>query len=118
MVILRNYEEWFEKSLSRSLIEIVRFQGAESSIKQSIKRSEERADENDISFPVIMAEGYHLFPYRTQKLRPHAPKVLGWQRPGRIGHRRILLGLWFRPKAFLLLKNTCARWRKKSRIVS
>ena len=51
-----------------------------------------KANDNDISFPVIMAEGYHLFPYRTQKLRPHAPKVLGWQRPGRIGHRRILLG--------------------------
>ncbi len=27
-----------------------------------------RANDNDISFPVIMAEGYHLFPYRTQKL--------------------------------------------------
>ena len=36
-----------------------------------------------------MAKGFHLFPYRTQKLRPSAPKVLGWTRPGRIGRRRI-----------------------------
>ena len=40
-----------------------------------------------------MAEGIHLFPYRTQKLSPHASKVLGWQRPGRIDHRRILIFL-------------------------
>ena len=40
-------------------------------------------------FPVAMAKGFHLFPYRTQKLRPSAPKVLGWTRPGRIGRRRI-----------------------------
>ena len=50
-----------------------------------------RANDNDISFPVIMAEGYHLFPYRTQKLSLIAPKVLGWRRPGRIGRRRILI---------------------------
>ena len=48
-----------------------------------------RANDNDISFPVIMAEGYHLFPYRTQKLSPSAPMVLGWTRPGRVGRRRI-----------------------------
>ena len=40
-------------------------------------------------FPVAMAKGYHLFPYRTQKLRPSAPMVLGWTRPGRVGRRRI-----------------------------
>ena len=42
-----------------------------------------------IQFPVAMAKGSHLFPYRTQKLSPSAPKVLGWTRPGRIGRRRI-----------------------------
>ena len=54
-------------------------------------RSERDPEDNEIRFPVIMAEGIHLFPYRTQKLSPHASKVLGWQRPGRIDHRRILL---------------------------
>ena len=39
-------------------------------------------------FPVTMAKGYHLFPYRTQKLRPSAPMVLGWTRPGRVGRCR------------------------------
>ena len=45
--------------------------------------------ENLIPFPVAMAKGSHLFPYRTQKLSPSAPMVLGWTRPGRIGRRRI-----------------------------
>ena len=36
-----------------------------------------------------MAKGFHLFPSRTQKLRPSAPMVLGWTRPGRVGRRRI-----------------------------
>ena len=52
-----------------------------------------KANDNDISFPVIMAEGYHLFPYRTQKLSLIAPKVLGGQPPGRIGRRRGFLCL-------------------------
>ena len=42
-------------------------------------------------FPVAMTKGSHLFPYRTQKLRPSAPMVLGWTRPGRVGRRRIPL---------------------------
>ena len=41
------------------------------------------------SFPVIMAKGIHLFPYRTQKLSLSAPMVLGWRRLGRVGRRRI-----------------------------
>ena len=36
----------------------------------------------------MMAKGYHLFPYRTQKLSPSAPMVLGWTRPGRVGRCR------------------------------
>ena len=39
--------------------------------------------------PVVMAKGIHLFPYRTQKLSLSAPMVLGWRRPGRVGHCRI-----------------------------
>ena len=39
--------------------------------------------------PVVMAKGSHLFPYRTQKLSLSAPMVLGWRRPGRVGHCRI-----------------------------
>ena len=37
-----------------------------------------------------LAEGIHLFPFRTQKLSLHTPMVLGWQRPGRAGSRRDL----------------------------
>ena len=44
-----------------------------------------------IQFPVVMARGSHLFPYRTQKLSLSALMVLGWKRPGRVGRRRIPL---------------------------
>ena len=73
------------KFLSGQLNAIVRFSGCGK------VRLTKREAENEIRFPVIMAEGSHLFPSRTQKLSPHASKVLGWQRPGRIDHRRILL---------------------------
>ncbi len=39
-------------------------------------------------FPVAMARGKHLFPFRTEKLSPSAPMVLGPQGPGRVGRRR------------------------------
>src|SRR5579871_2722288 len=38
--------------------------------------------------PVAMARGKHLFPFRTEKLSPSAPMVLGSQGPGRVGRRR------------------------------
>ena len=38
---------------------------------------------------MAIAKGIHLFPFRTQKLSPYTPKVLGWRRPGRIGSCRI-----------------------------
>ena len=44
---------------------------------------------NRIKFPVTMAGGSHLFPSRTQKLSLQTLMVLGWQRPGRVGSRRI-----------------------------
>ena len=39
-------------------------------------------------FPVAMARGKHLFPFRTEPLSPSAPMVLGSQGPGRVGRRR------------------------------
>ena len=48
--------------------------------------------ETSEQIPVAMARGFHLFPSRTQKLSLSAPKVLGWQRPGRSGRRRIPIG--------------------------
>jgi hypothetical protein len=42
-------------------------------------------------FPVAMARGKHLFPFRTEKLSPSAPMVLGPHGPGRVGRRRFFL---------------------------
>ena len=39
-------------------------------------------------FPVALARGKHLFPFRTEQLSPSAPMVLGSQGPGRVGRRR------------------------------
>ena len=36
-------------------------------------------------FPVVIATGFHLFPFRTEKLSPTAPMVLHTR--GRVGHR-------------------------------
>ena len=40
------------------------------------------------NFPVAIARGKHLFPFRTEQLSPSAPMVLGSQGPGRVGRRR------------------------------
>jgi hypothetical protein len=42
------------------------------------------------NFPVAIARGKHLFPFRTEQLSPAAPMVLGPQGPGRVGRRRFL----------------------------
>src|SRR6476646_11028423 len=39
-------------------------------------------------FPVAIAWGKHLFPFRTEQLSPTAPMVLDLQGPGRVGRRR------------------------------
>ncbi len=39
-------------------------------------------------FPVALARGKHLFPFRTEQLSPSAPMVLGPHGPGRVGRRR------------------------------
>ncbi len=36
-------------------------------------------------FPVVIATGFHLFPFRTEKLSPNAPMVLHTR--GRVGRR-------------------------------
>ena len=58
-------------------------ESAEGSDAGSGERGAQRSE-----FPVTIAEGIHLFPYRTQKLSLHALKVLGRGRPGRIGRCR------------------------------
>jgi len=42
-------------------------------------------------FPVALARGKHLFPFRTEQLSPSAPMVLGPRGPGRVGRRRFLV---------------------------
>lgn len=37
---------------------------------------------------VIVAQWYHLLPSRTEKWNAAAPKILDWQRSGKIGHRQ------------------------------
>ena len=44
----------------------------------------------------VIATGKHLFPFRTEKLSPLAPMVLGEQSPGRVGRRPFLQGVWHR----------------------
>src|SRR3954454_3992619 len=39
-------------------------------------------------FPVVIARGIHLFPFRTESLSLFAPMVLGGKLPGRVGRRR------------------------------
>ena len=56
-------------------------------------RSEERGGCVDITIAAIMAERFHLFPFRTQKLSFLTPKVLCGTPLGRIGHRRFSLAL-------------------------
>src|SRR5881398_3045962 len=44
-----------------------------------------------ILFGVALAEGSHLFPFRTEKLSPPAPMVLPGKPGGRVGRRPIFL---------------------------
>src|SRR4051794_29196163 len=61
-------------------------------------------------FPVAIAWGKHLFPFRTEQLSPTAPMVLGPQGPGRVGRRRFLLQR-SRPPRRLFAFNVRARPR-------
>ena len=42
-----------------------------------------------LTLSAVIAAGIHLFPFRTEKLSPPAPMVLGAQAPGRVGRRRL-----------------------------
>src|SRR5438093_5313421 len=50
----------------------------------------DRGDVVSHRFPVALARGKHLFPFRTEQLSPSAPMVLGSQGPGRVGRRRFI----------------------------
>ena len=64
-------------------------------------------------FPVAMARGKHLFPFRTEQLSPSAPMVLGPQGPGRVGRRRLFVGTG-RPSGgpFCVVRHGRCRWRR------
>ena len=55
---------------------------------QTGKTDRKPAERRPFTIRVTIARGNHLYPSRTQKLSLLAPKVLGWQRPGRLGRRR------------------------------
>ena len=54
-------------------------------------------------FPVALAWGKHLFPFRTEQLSPTAPMVLGLHGPGRVGRRRSFITS--RPEGRLVVVN-------------
>jgi hypothetical protein len=61
-------------------------------------------------FPVALARGKHLFPFRTEKLSPSAPMVLGPQGPGRVGRRRFLIRPPVRAAFFVLEGGLFVLW--------
>ena len=61
-------------------------------------------------FPVALAWGKHLFPFRTEQLSPTAPMVLGLRGPGRVGRRRFFVSRTSRPRGRLVfVKRPVAR---------
>ena len=60
-------------------------------------------------FPVALARGKHLFPFRTEQLSPSAPMVLGSQGPGRVGRRRFFQQAMGRLRAARLLLGDFSR---------
>ena len=53
-------------------------------------------------FPVVIATGFHLFPFRTEKLSPTAPMVLHTR--GRVGRRHFRTSLETRKRLGALLR--------------
>jgi hypothetical protein len=47
-------------------------------------------ESRNLTIWAVIAAGKHLFPFRTEKLSPLAPMVLGEQSPGRVGRRPFL----------------------------
>ncbi len=52
---------------------------------------------------VIIAERFHLFPFRTQKLSSFTLKILGWRRPGKLNQCRH----FFKPLSLLRERGFC-----------
>src|SRR6187200_2835400 len=77
----------------------------------------ERARNSPSQFPVVIAAGVHLFPFRTEQLSPPAPMVLGGQPPGRVGRRRLLgqRAAEKRPFAFHAARNLSRQSGSSSR---
>jgi hypothetical protein len=69
------------------------------------------------SFPVVIGEGSHPFPFRTRKLSPLPPMVLHAQVCGRVGHCRGLFpkGPMRKRRAFFILGSCLAGWRVRVR---
>ena len=59
------------------------------SSRYGVLRVREELASTTSHFPVVIAAGKHLFPFRTEQLSPPAPMVLGGQPPGRVGRRGI-----------------------------
>src|SRR4051812_12684556 len=64
-------------------------------------------------FPVAIARGKHLFPFRTEQLSPAAPMVLGSQGPGRVGRRRFFMTSRPRGGSFALTRRGGRRIRPR-----
>src|SRR6266496_4186147 len=65
-----------------------------------------RLREKALTISAVIAAGVHLFPFRTEKLSPPAPMVLGGQPPGRVGRRRITSRVAVRrPFLFVLVQS-------------
>ena len=52
------------------------------------KRTGSERERPEGKFPVTIAGGHHLYPYRTQKLSLQTLMVLSWERLGRVGSCR------------------------------
>lgn len=59
-------------------------------------------------FPVAIARGKYLFPFRTEQSSPVAPMVLGLQGPGRVGRRRFLHKQYPRAALWAALRRSMA----------
>ena len=68
-------------------------------------------------FPVALARGKHLFPFRTEQLSLSAPMVLGSQGPGRVGRRRFFL-THEPPAGRLVALGYAIRWMLRTSLVA
>src|ERR1700709_984752 len=69
-------------------------------------------------FPVALARGKHLFPFRTEQLSPSAPMVLGLKGPGRVGRRRFLFEASDRPARAVRPSANANHRRKRMSVIA